>query len=100
MGPERQRLWFEASIDPSPTGVAALDAAVRFEAASLNRADASKDVRRLFECSRTSSCSGSSRVPEDFWFARDGGKDKNGNAQVTLRGAVLLVFNGRAPTLQ
>jgi ATP-binding cassette subfamily B protein len=94
-GSDRQALWVAASNDPSPLGLEALDAAIRFEGIGATvRPDAGKDVRQLFECSRTPSCV-QPRVPPNYWFAREGGRDKAGESQVAVRGAVMIAFQRR-----
>ncbi len=91
-----ERLWSEAVRDPSTTSVAALDASVRFQASRRDPGNAAREIERLFQCSRNPRCVGEARAPEAFWSARDGDKQKNGEAQVLIRGAVMLLFHGRA----
>jgi len=90
--PARKRLWTDASGPPSIRGIQALDAAIRFEAARGDSANASLDVRRLFDCTKNPACSGRDRVPDQFWSAWETGADKKGEPQVMIRGAVLLTF--------
>jgi ATP-binding cassette subfamily B protein len=92
-----EHLWIEASTDSSLRGLQALDAAVRFAAAGPRGRDVPGDVRRVFECSKTTSCSGKDSAPTEFWSAWDTGSPAgDGEAQVTIRGVVLLNFYGRA----
>jgi ATP-binding cassette subfamily B protein len=91
-----ERLWSEAARDPSTRSVAALDASVRFQASRPGQENAAREIERLFQCSRNPRCAGENRAPEAFWSARDGDSRKNGDAQVTIRGAVMLLFYGRA----
>jgi ATP-binding cassette subfamily B protein len=91
-----EQLWAEASRDSSPRAVEALDAAVRLAAAGPSRADVSSEVRRVFECSKNPFCSSKDQAPNDFWSAWDAGT-RNGEAQVAIRGVVLLLFYKRIP---
>lgn len=94
--PTIERLWTEALRDASGRGWQALDAAVRFVAERSDRSRAERDLQRLFTCSKSPSCTGSDRVPKPYWSAWPAGKDGNGEEQVKIRGAVALVFYGRA----
>jgi hypothetical protein len=100
-GDGAQRLWLAASADASPAGLEALDAAVCFEGTGAAiRPDPAKDLWRLFECSRAPSCVGPNRVPAEHWFARDGAVAQSGEAQVVIRGAVMVQLHGRTPVLR
>jgi ATP-binding cassette subfamily B protein len=94
-----ERLWAEASSIPSPRGLEALDAAVRFAAAGPAGTEAAAKVQRVFECSKNPSCVGKERAPAEFWSAWDAGTDNKGDAQITVRGVVLVVFSGRDPAI-
>jgi len=92
-----ERLWTRASADESLRGMQALDAAVRFVAAGPKRKDVSADVQKIFECSRTTGCSGKDRAPAEFWSAWETGPAADhGEPRVTIRGIVLLNFYGRS----
>ncbi|HVT07752.1 MAG TPA: cysteine peptidase family C39 domain-containing protein [Polyangia bacterium] len=96
-----ERSWTQASADASVRGMQALDAAVRFVAAGPKRRDVSDDVQKIFECSRTVSCSGKDRAPAEFWSAWENGPtDNDDERRVTIRGVVLLNFYGRSQRAQ
>jgi Peptidase C39 family len=90
-------LWAEALDDLSNRGLQALDAAVRLAAVGPRETDVSGQVRRVFECSKNPFCSGKDQAPNEFWSAWNSGANSAGEAQVTIRGVVLVLFSGGSP---
>jgi hypothetical protein len=89
----------KASADPGWRGLAALDAALRKLAGAApgdGGAGASAQLAASFGCAFEKRCDGVEPVPPALWSAQPAPKDAQGEAQVKVRGAVLLAIAGRA----
>ena len=98
VGPEgAQALLDRAAADPGWRGLGALDAAVRgLEAApSIPDGGAGERLPALFACAFEKRCEGADKVPPALWSVRPAPKGRDGEAQVQVRGALLLAISGR-----
>jgi hypothetical protein len=88
-----------ATADPGWRGLAALDAAIRKLAGGApgdGGAGAPVQLAASFGCAFEKRCDGVEPVPAALWSAQPAPKDAQGDAQVKVRGAVLLGIVGRS----
>jgi ATP-binding cassette subfamily B protein len=98
------RLVEAALMDPAWRPLAALDASTRIVAAvvragGLQRGrQAARVLERCFERARDEPAGEGESVPADYWMVRPAPSGPADEAQVLLRGAVLVRVRGRRPT--
>lgn len=95
-----RRICSDALEDPSWHRIAALDGGARLVAAlkTAGGSNSSRDCTRLLE----KFCARPDLIPERFWTVRAGRPDESGEAQLTMRGAVLVRVRGKraSPTAE
>lgn len=98
---EAERLLTTALEDPEWTALAALDASARMvrsvvDSGGLRRGGATaRLLASVFEQARAGAGDLNGPVPEAYWSVRPASPDEDGEAQVLLRGAVLVRVLGR-----
>jgi ATP-binding cassette subfamily B protein len=89
--------------DPDWRPLAALDAATRMVAAVVRAGglrcgrQAARVLVRCFERAKDEPTDESESIPADYWMVRPAPSEEAGEAQVLLRGAVLVRVRGRRP---
>ncbi len=89
----------KATPDPEWRGLAALDAALRKLSGAApgdGGAGPAAHLTAAFGCAYEKHCDGVDPLPPALWSAQPAPKDAQGEAQVKVRGAVLLAIVGRA----
>jgi len=93
-----QALVDRAAADPASRALGALEAAARQLEADPAKAggDARAFAAKAVDCALDAACA-DPPVPASFWSARPAPRSADGQAQVTVRGAVMLAIEGRKP---
>jgi hypothetical protein len=83
-----------AAADPGVRGLGALDAAIRAIEADPPDAGVDAKLSALFLCASEKRCEGVSPIPPSLWSVQPAPPGPDGEAQVQVRGAVLLAIEG------
>jgi Peptidase C39 family len=90
--PDAEALLVRAAADPSYRGLGALDAAIRQLEAGPGKGAGT--LAAAFGCAFEDHCEGVSPIPAALWSAQTAPNDRGGEAQVKVRGVVILAFAG------